>query len=291
MAIRRDFAWTEDLVLLQSLTQRLWSPERRFHIGDIAWGWHSIPDAQQAFRVSLWEERSTVSAWAWIELPGHLELLVDPAATDLLPQLLNWFETVAPGPTLSCLVMETDRHERAALSRRGYTLQTIGPFFRRHVHDLTELPAPLLPGGFTITAITSDDAERRAAAHRAGWADFGSRVTADTYRNVMAAYPYRERTDLVVVAPDGQWVASALGWYDEINRVGLVEPVSCIPPFRGKGLAKAVNTALLHAFRSLGATHSVILPRGDHAYPAPARLYQAIGYQPGPRTLLYTRNQ
>ncbi|MET9026683.1 hypothetical protein ABZW96_13865 [Nocardia sp. NPDC004168] len=106
----------------------------------------------------------------------------------------------------------------------------------------------------------------------------------------MAAYPYREQTDLVVVAPDGQWVASALGWYDEINRVGLVEPVSCVPSFRGKGLAKAVNIVLLHAFRSLGATSSTILPRGDHAYPAPARLYQSIGHPRGPRTVLYIRD-
>ncbi|WP_433679192.1 GNAT family N-acetyltransferase [Nocardia sp. CA-119907] len=273
------------------MAQRAWSPERRFHIGDIAWDWHSIPDAESAFRVALWQENGVVLAWAWVELPGHLELLVDPAATSLLPQLLGWFETVAPGPTLSCLVMETDRHERAALSERGYTVQDTGPFFRRHTRDLSELPAlSLLPDGFVITPVAEDDAGRRAAAHRAGWSDFGSRVTADSYRNVMATYPYRAPTDLVVVAPDGGWVASALGWYDDLNRVGLVEPVSCAPAFRGKGLAKAVNIALLHAFRSLGATHAVILPRGDQAYPVPARLYQAIGYQPGPRTLLYTRH-
>jgi hypothetical protein len=83
-------------------------------------------------------------------------------------------------------------------------------------------------------------------------------------------------------------VASALGWYAEVNQVGLVEPVSCAPPFRGKGLAKAVNIALLHTFRSLGAINAVILPRGDQSYPAPKRLYQSIGYQPGPRTVLYT---
>ncbi|MGX1811670.1 GNAT family N-acetyltransferase [Nocardia sp. NPDC055321] len=290
MAIRRDLDGARHLVRPQSLVQRVWSPERRFHIGDIAWGWHSIPGAQQAFRMSLWEEGGVIVAWAWIELPGHLEMLVDPAATELLPQLLDWFEIAAAGSMLSCLVMETDRHERAALSRRGYTPLENGPFFRRHVHDLVELPEPRLPGGFAITTIATDNAEQRAAVHRAGWSDFGSRVTTDSYRNIMATYPYREQTDLVVVAPDGRWVASALGWYDEVNRVGLVEPVSCSPAFRGKGLAKAVNIALLHAFRSLGATHAVILPRGDRAYPAPARLYRAIGYQPGPRTLLYTRH-
>ncbi|WP_067834762.1 GNAT family N-acetyltransferase [Nocardia lijiangensis] len=126
--------------------------------------------------------------------------------------------------------------------------------------------------------------------HRAGWSDFGSHLTTASYRNIMAAYPYRTQTDLVVLAPDGEWVASALGWYDEVNKVGLVEPVSCAPAFRGTGLAKAVNIALLHAFRSLGATRSAILPRGDRAYAVPAHLYRSIGYQPGSRTRHYTRN-
>lgn len=290
MATRRDCGDPAAFRCLQSLAQRIWSPERRFHIGDIAWAWNSVPDAKAEFRLSVWEEDDAVLAWAWVELPGHLDLLVDPAATSLLPLVLDWFETVAPGPRLSCLVMEGDRRERTALTGRGYTPQQDGPFFRRHIHDLTDLPAPSVPSGFSITHVARGDADRRATAHRAGWSDFGSRVNSAGYNRVMAAYPYREQTDLVVVAPDGQWVASALGWYDEINRVGLVEPVSCIPPFRGKGLAKAVNIALLHAFRSIGATHSVILPRGDQAYPAPARLYRSIGYQRGPRTVLYTRD-
>ncbi|SHF93524.1 GNAT family N-acetyltransferase [Streptoalloteichus hindustanus] len=288
MITRRDGGGS-DGGCLQALARRVWTPDRRFHVGDIAWGWHSIPGAAAAFRTSFWADGDEVLAWAWVELPGHLELLVDPAVTALLPEILDWFESVAPGPERTCLVMEGDSAERAALERRGYRPREDGPFFRRHVHDLADLPRVSLPEGFAITQVGGADAERRAAAHRAGWSDFGSRVTADSYRRVMATHPYQERTDLVVVSPDGEWVASALGWHDDVNRVGLVEPVSCAPAFRGRGLARAVNTALLHVFRDLGATSSVILPRGDDAYPAPGRLYRSIGYRPGARTLLYAR--
>jgi hypothetical protein len=187
--------------------------------------------------------------------------------------------------------MEGERAARAILGWRGYTPRWDGPFFRRYRHDLAELPAARLPEGFRIEHVTARDVERRVEVHRAGWSDIGSRLTADGYRTVMTSPQYRERTDLVVVAPDGEWVASALGWYDQHNRAGLVEPVSCTPPFRGMGLAAAVNIALLHTFRGLGATCSVILPRGDQAYPAPARLYRSIGYRPGPRTVLYLRNR
>jgi hypothetical protein len=221
-----------------------------------------------------------------VEPPGTLESLVDPAAADLLPMILDWFEAIAADR--SCVAMEGDRALRAVLERRGYHADEGGPYFRRHIHDLADLPAVPLPDGFTITRVTAADAERRAAVHRAGWSDFGSRVTVAHYRRVMAAYPYRPETDLVVVSPAGDWVASALGWYDEVNRVGLVEPVSCAPGFRRRGLATAVNIALLHAFRVLGATSAVILPRGDPAYPAPQRLYRAIGYRPGPRTVRYS---
>jgi predicted N-acetyltransferase YhbS len=272
---------------LQALVRRVWSPARRFHVGDVAWEWYAIPGAEDRFRTAVWEADGAVLAWGWVELPGHLELLVDPAATALLPRILDWFESVATGAERTCVVMAGDREERAALSRRGYRSQQDGPFFRRHIHDLADLPAVSLPDGFAIRQVEAGDAERRAAAHRAGWSEFGSRVTADCYRRVMAAHPYRRQTDLVVVSPDGDWVASALGWYDDANRVGLVEPVSCAPAYRGRGLASAVNIALLHAFRSLGATSSVILPRGDEDYPGPGRLYRSLGYQPGPRTVLY----
>jgi hypothetical protein len=290
MIIRQDCAGAEAVDRLQSLARRVWSPERRFHIGDIAWGWFAIPGAETTYRTSVWQDRGVVLAWAWVEQPGHLELLVDPAALSLLPLVLDWFESVAPGPELSCVVMEGDYHERAELERRGYRPHADGPFFRRYVHDLTGLPMVSLPDGFAITHVTGDQAERRAEAHRAGWSEFGSRVTGDSYQRVMATDPYCESTDFVVVSPDGQWVASALGWYDEVNQVGLVEPVSCAPPCRRRGLAAAVNIALLHTFGSLGASTAVILPRGDQAYSAPASLYQSIGYQPGPRTVLYTQH-
>ena len=211
-------------------------------------------------------------------------MLIDPVAGFLLPDVLDWCESVAS----TFVVMEHDGPLRSALAERG-CIPVGGPFFQRHTHDLTGLTDPVLPPGFHIEDMTGGDAERRAAVHRAGWVDFDSQLSADTYRRLMAARPYRVTTDLVVVAPDGEWVASALGWYDDANRVGLVEPVSCVPAWRGRGLATAVNVALLHAFVRCGAGGAVVLPRGDAAYPVPARLYRAVGYRPGSRTTRFCR--
>ncbi|MCP2257544.1 hypothetical protein LX15_001229 [Streptoalloteichus tenebrarius] len=212
MASRQVGATPDDLGRLQALARRLWSPDRRFHVDDLVWGWHSVPGAAATFRTAFWQDGEAVLAGAWVEPPGHLELLADPGAADLLPEVLDWFDSVAAGRDRSCLVMEGDVQERGALRDGGYRPQEGGPFFPRHAHDLVALPEASLPDGFTITHVTRDDADRRVAAHRAGWSDFGSHVTGESHRRVMACPPYRTATDLVVVSPGGEGVASALGW-------------------------------------------------------------------------------
>jgi predicted N-acetyltransferase YhbS len=274
---------------MQSLVQRLWSPASRFHIGDMAWGWFSAPEPEETFAASLWEEGGDILAWAWAEMPGHLDLLVDPDHPDLIAEVLDWFEATAVGRDLTCLVMDGDTVIQQALERRRYARQADGPYFTRHCRRLVDLPHVVLPDGFTVASVSSGQAEVRAQAHRAGWSDFGSRLSAESYAAIMQAYPYRPETDLVVVAPGGEWVASALGWYDEQNAVGLVEPVSCHPVFRRRGLGRAVDVALLHAFHALGATAATVLPRGDRAYPVPGLLYRSIGYEPAESTAMYSR--
>jgi hypothetical protein len=61
-----------------------------------------------------------------------------------------------------------------------------------------------LPGTLTLLV----DPARRVAVHRAAW--HPSRVTVDSYRNVMAAWPYRATLDWVIEAPDGRVGRGAL---------------------------------------------------------------------------------
>ena len=115
-------------------------------------------------------------------------------------------------------------------------------------------------------------------------------MTTDSYATVMSTWPYRPETDWVVESPTGEMAASALGWLDDENKVGLVEPVGCVPEHRRRGLGVAVNIALLNAFRQQGATIAVVLPRGDEGYPGPGELYRKVGFKPGGRTFTYVRS-
>ncbi len=287
---RVDYRGPAHLRDMQSLVQRLWSPESRWHVGDVAWGRFAIPGAESGFRTSVWSESGAIAAWGWAELPGDLSMVVDPDYGGLADQVLAWFQSVARADTLSVTALQTETHLCDALEAAGYSVDRSAPYFTHHLMTLDNLPDTALPVGFAVRHVELHEAQQRAAVHRVGWSDFGSRVSTDSYQEVMAAWPYRADLDWVVEAPDGGWVASALAWLDDLNQVGLLEPVGCAPAYRRRGLARAVNVAALHALRRAGATRAVVAPRGDAAYPVPGRLYRSIGFQPGPRTVTYRRH-
>jgi GNAT superfamily N-acetyltransferase len=291
---------------MQQAVQRAWTPKQRWHVGDLAWGRNAIPGQEPDWRTALWENSADlVTAWGWTEPPGHLDLQVDPAHLELAPDVLAWFETVATGSERLVTVLETEGHLVAALERAAYRPMTEAPFFLHCLIDLDgTLAVPQLPEGYRVRAVRADEAAARAAVHRAAWhprrigelfvppvnlGDADSEMTTERYRAVMGAWPYRCDLDQVVEAPDGTLVAFALGWLDEVNRVGELEPVGTDPRYVRLGLGSAASLACLHALRDAGASRAVVYPRGDSAYPVARQLYSGLGFQPVARTVTYGR--
>lgn len=99
---------------------------------------------------------------------------------------------------------------------------------------------------------------------------------------------YRPELDLVIVAPDGNPAAFALGWYDTHSRSMLFEPVGTSPDYARRGFSRAACTAVMQAARDLGGTQVVVGPRGDDLYPAPSRLYTSLGFSTLTRTCTLT---
>ncbi|WP_189215900.1 MULTISPECIES: GNAT family N-acetyltransferase [Streptomyces] len=104
-------------------------------------------------------------------------------------------------------------------------------------------------------------------------------------------WPYRPETDLVVVSPGGDVVAYRQGRYDEAAGVGESEPVGTRPDHRRPGLARAVCTAVLHAFADAGGRRAVVRCRRDAACPVPKRLYGSLGFVPRTRTRTYVAGE
>lgn len=61
--------------------------------------------------------------------------------------------------------------------------------------------------------------------------------SAFSYRELQKAPDYRKEHDLFIVAPDGTYAACCIVWYDDVNRVGHLEPLGTHPSYRRMGLA------------------------------------------------------
>ncbi|WP_246069546.1 GNAT family N-acetyltransferase [Humibacillus xanthopallidus] len=292
--MRRDFVGPDDLVDMQSMASRLWSPRSRFHPGQLAWSRYYRPvdpfGLEEGEEISIWSDGSETVGFGWAEAPDWLELQVDPAHPEVAEEVVEWFEEVSDAEQQSALVMEGDVAEQA-LAAAGFAPEEDGPFMVHHVMDLADLPPLPALEGYGMRPVEAGEARARAAVHAAAWSDVApSLVDERAYTQLMAAWPYRVDLDWVVTDAAGDLVASALVWLDPATGAGLVEPVGCVPAHRGQGLARAVTLAALQALRSAGGTVAQVTPRGDDAYPGPQRLYRSIGFRPTARTVTWTRS-
>ena len=153
-----------------------------------------------------------------------------------------------------------------------------------NVRDLQEPPAPpTLPDGFRYRTFGPDDLAERVAIHRDVWAP--SRVTEESYVNVMAEWPYRPSLDCVVEAPDGRFAAYCLVWLEDENAVGELEPVGVREEFRRRGLGAAVCTFALRRLYEEGGRHGIVSCITDPA----CELYRAVGFRRHATLMGYSR--
>ncbi|MGH3471787.1 MAG: GNAT family N-acetyltransferase [Nocardioidaceae bacterium] len=182
-------------------------------------------------------------------------------------------------------------------------MRWVVPFFLLQHRVLDRIAQPILPSRYSIVPANIAGEHARVDAHRQAWAparikgllgltvtgdEPPSGFTLDKYREMTSVSIYRPELDLVVCAPDGSPAAFALGWLDDRSKSVLFEPVGTSPGHARRGLSRAVCSAVMSAARDVGATQSVVGPRGVDAYPAPRRLYESLGFTTLARTTTLT---
>jgi GNAT superfamily N-acetyltransferase len=294
----RDYAGPADLRAMQSLTQACWTRDVHIHIGDLAWQRYPR-EARADCPTRLWFSGGDAVAWATFE--DGFKAFAHPEQAQLYDEALDWAESVSAEP------VQTAAYERetalvAALTRRGYAELVDAPFGLHTFRTLDDIPAPELPKGFAVVSMVEiGDVERKVAGHRASWSRFAiydpadpplvSGMTVARYRDLMRTWPYRPDLDFGVEAPDGRIVASCTTWLDEVNRVGLFEPVGVDPEFRRRGLSRAMGFAALRALKAAGATLATVKPRGDDDYPVPRHAYGTMGFVAEGRQRVYAQRR
>jgi ribosomal protein S18 acetylase RimI-like enzyme len=259
--------------------RRLLGARAPWHIGDVAWGLRQHEGRESEWTIRLWRDGGDrVVAWSWLKRDREhlLELDVHPEHRHLLDEIVDVPDAKR------VVAWEDDDETRAVLQRHGYTEP--GPYMYLTHQETFEGPEPPpLPDGFRYRTVEPEDLAERVAVHRDVWEP--SRVTESSYRNVMAAWPYRRSLDCVVEAPDGRFAAYVLVWPDDENGFGLLEPVGTRAEFRRRGLGSAVCTFALRRLYEEGLRHAVV---GCVTEPACA-LYESVGFNRVGSLVTYAR--
>ena len=183
-------------------------------------------------------------------------------------------------------LLESEGFVRAAWHRLLYSRSLCNPIVE-----------PRLPPGYTLRN-TKGEAEvaKHAALQHDAFSPYAS-TTAHRYLRVMRTPGYDPWLDLVVEATDGTLAAGCICWMDDINNVGLFEPLGTRPAFRRRGLAMAL---MLEGLRRLKARVAVTAlaagnhpsDRGDHLpaeFTASRLIYESVGFDLVHRLSIYRK--
>jgi GNAT superfamily N-acetyltransferase len=257
--------------------------------GDFVWRNFRIPEGSVGDEISLWvQPGGQIAGMGSFLPPNELEITVDPALygspdeAEVIRRIIAWAQER----------YEASRNENAeslGLTLRADDLSTQGTItglgfrfsgetrYASNFRTLDEpIPAPILPGGYEIVAMTDDaDLTDRVELHREVWAP--SKFTHEGYRMLRTAPVYRQDLDLAVRAPDGRYASYLIGWWDPIAKTGLLEPVGARAEYRRLGLTKALFQETLRRFQALGAIRAYVNSR---AVDPPANaLYRSAGFR------------
>ena len=277
MTDRRPFTAPGDLRAMQRLAQELWRRRPELvdtTVAELAW---TAASGSGDWSRRLWLDGGEVVAWGWLFPPAELAWQAHPDRSELLDDVLDWFESEAGAGERRTTVRSADEAAVERLRRRGYEHDPEAPYFLKTARSLEQVQQPAVPDGFRLKTMADGvDVATRVAVHRAAWEP--SQLTQERYARVRETWPYRAELDVVLEAPGGTLAASVLAWYDDENRVGEFEPVGTHPDYRRRGLGRATNLFALHLLREAGAERAIVTCRGDAGYPLPKLLYESVGF-------------
>jgi mycothiol synthase len=171
-------------------------------------------------------------------------------------------------------VAETDTNRQKILTELGFVQGK--NWINDTLRDLSEpIPESALPDGYSIRPAAPDDYVELAAVHSGS---FGSDWSPELYRDEVMSKPgYDAEREMVLVAPDGRFAAFLIYWLDELNKIGLFEPVGTHSDFQRKGLGRALMNHTLCIMREHGMQNALVGHTTDN--PASTHLYKSVGFK------------
>lgn len=147
-----------------------------------------------------------------------------------------------------------------------------------------ELKLPEIPDGYRIQSMAdNNNIEKRTLTFAKAFGNYGTKdqVQPHSYIELQKCPDYRKDLDVYAVAPDGELVSFCLIWFDEKNKIAMLEPVGTNPDHRKKGLAKIVVYEAINRVKKEGAKKIYV---GDGQ-----QFYLSIGFKHAYRNIVWIK--
>ena len=173
---------------------------------------------------------------------------------------------------------EDDRERQAVIEAMGFHIDDDDHYYVQFHHALAApLPQAVVPDGCTIRPFAGErEVEAYAALHRAAFES--TSMTSDWRARTLRTPQYQPELDLVAVAADGTLVGFCIGWLNQGQQMGQIEPLGVHPDFHQKGIAHALLIELLHRFKAFSVKSVIVETNNDRL--AALQSYQSVGFQP-----------
>ena len=229
--------------------------------------------------IGVWEAQDEIVGVVHPEhAMGMAYFEIDPEWGVLKKEMLRYAEeTVAKSSDgvrrLRVHINDEDDEFQKVASDMGY-VRGDGGESMSHFPIPTPFPEVPLPKGFRLKSLAEDNDLRKL--DRCLWRGFnhGDEPPEDGIedRKFMQSAPnYRKDLNVVVEAPDGNFVSYCGMWYEPVHSIAYVEPVATDPAYRRRGLGKAAVLEGIRRCGELGATVAYV--GSDLAF------YTAIGFE------------
>lgn len=182
--------------------------------------------------------------------------------------------------------------KHGGLERAGFAVDRY--FYRMSAAVDRELPAPVIPDGFTIRPLAGEsEVEAWVAAFNAAFADHHDppTTTVAEKRRRMTEPGYLPDADLVVVDRDGRFVGVGRNSSEKLadgGEKGWINSVALRPEARGKGLGRALLRSSMAALKRVGFERVHLSVDADNATGA-LQLYTSAGFAIDSRMIVYMR--
>lgn len=244
--------------------------------------YHPYTNANDFHKIGVWEHNKQIVAVANYEhKPGRCYFQVDPKHSYLKDEMITYAENFLTGSEnnrkfLKFYPASFDYKYLELLTKRGYQPVEIDKKWCEVTqYDLLKpVPQVKLPNGFKLQSLATENDIYKV--DRALWRGFNHEGEPDpadiSGRKYLQSAPnFKMALNIVVVAPNGNYVSYSGIWYDSVNEISYIEPVATDPDYRKMGLGKAAVLECLRRTKAMGAKYAIVESGQE--------FYHAIGFK------------